>query len=328
MLLSDIRWSNYSNFCAAILHANLVFTAAFSASCERTRRQVERCSRRSNLQKYRCPNSPSFGYALPNRRRVPIFATTSRCLRSAICNWASTISATTFCSPTELLRTCDSICRVTSVVLAKWKACSRWTCPQLRAQTLFRLRKSLRRRVKPGLRTLKTVLLSIHQAILTRAKARGQSFDRCAGAFGGVEVHPDGIASAIFADSRAVSHEVEVAGRSAARQDGADAGTGLGLPGWKENHHAASRARRSSGCCAKSKKKHWRATRRSLLGELPVDSYRLFLNPLILTEDGRDDYLCAEHYYMFGNFDRDPTASRYFASLRWLSCVNLATETA
>jgi hypothetical protein len=47
-------------------------------------------------------------------------------------------------------------------------------------------------------------------------------------------------------------------------------------------------------------------TRRSLLGELPADIYRLFLNPLILTEDGRDDYLCAEHYYMFGNFDKDP----------------------
>jgi class 3 adenylate cyclase len=47
-------------------------------------------------------------------------------------------------------------------------------------------------------------------------------------------------------------------------------------------------------------------TRRSLLGEFPVDVYRLFLNPLILTEDGRDDYLCAENYYMFGNFDKDP----------------------
>ncbi len=46
-------------------------------------------------------------------------------------------------------------------------------------------------------------------------------------------------------------------------------------------------------------------TRRSLLGELPADFYRLFLNPLILTEDGRDDYLCAEHYYMFGNFHKD-----------------------
>ena len=54
-------------------------------------------------------------------------------------------------------------------------------------------------------------------------------------------------------------------------------------------------------------------TRRSLLGELPADCYRLFLNPLILTEDGRDDYLCAEHYYMFGNFDKDPDR---FPSLR------------
>ena len=54
-------------------------------------------------------------------------------------------------------------------------------------------------------------------------------------------------------------------------------------------------------------------TRRSLLGELPADGYRLFLNPLILSEDGRDDYLCAEHYYMFGNFDKDPDR---FPSLR------------
>ncbi len=54
-------------------------------------------------------------------------------------------------------------------------------------------------------------------------------------------------------------------------------------------------------------------TRRSLLGEVPADCYRLFLNPLILTEDGRDDYLCAEHYYMFGNFDKDPDR---FPSLR------------
>jgi hypothetical protein len=54
-------------------------------------------------------------------------------------------------------------------------------------------------------------------------------------------------------------------------------------------------------------------TRRSLLGELPADCYRLFLNPLILTEDGRDDYLCAEHYYMFGNFEKDPDR---FPSLR------------
>ena len=54
-------------------------------------------------------------------------------------------------------------------------------------------------------------------------------------------------------------------------------------------------------------------TRRSLLGELPAGCYRLFLNPLVLTEDGRDDYLCAEHYYMFGNFEKDPDR---FPSLR------------
>ncbi|MBI1740839.1 MAG: hypothetical protein HYR57_08160, partial [Candidatus Koribacter versatilis] len=56
-------------------------------------------------------------------------------------------------------------------------------------------------------------------------------------------------------------------------------------------------------------------TRRSLFGEMASDCYRLFLNPLILTEDGRDDYLCAEHYYMFGNFDKDPDR---FANLRRL----------
>ena len=54
--------------------------------------------------------------------------------------------------------------------------------------------------------------------------------------------------------------------------------------------------------------------RRSLLGELPAHDYRLFLNPLIFTEDGRDDYLCAQHYYMFGNFSKDRTAFPAFGS--------------
>jgi hypothetical protein len=57
-------------------------------------------------------------------------------------------------------------------------------------------------------------------------------------------------------------------------------------------------------------------TRRSLFGDITSDTYRLFLNPLIFTEDGRDDYLCAEHYYMFGNFDKDPDR---FANLRQLA---------
>ena len=51
-------------------------------------------------------------------------------------------------------------------------------------------------------------------------------------------------------------------------------------------------------------------TRRSLFGEESTDgnyfSYPLFLNRLLFTEDGRDDYLCAEHYVMVGNWDRDP----------------------
>ena len=57
-------------------------------------------------------------------------------------------------------------------------------------------------------------------------------------------------------------------------------------------------------------------TRRSLFGNVASDCYRLFLNPLVFTEDGRDDYLCAEHYYMFGNFDKDPDR---FANLRRLA---------
>ncbi len=50
-------------------------------------------------------------------------------------------------------------------------------------------------------------------------------------------------------------------------------------------------------------------TRRSLFGEETTGgayfSYPLFLNRLLFSEDGRDDYLCAEHYVMLGNWDRD-----------------------
>lgn len=50
--------------------------------------------------------------------------------------------------------------------------------------------------------------------------------------------------------------------------------------------------------------------RRSLFGEETSDgsyfSYPLFVNRLAFSEDGRDDYLCAEHYVMLGNWDRDP----------------------
>jgi class 3 adenylate cyclase len=60
-------------------------------------------------------------------------------------------------------------------------------------------------------------------------------------------------------------------------------------------------------------------TRRSLFGEAKTSeaktadsgnaglgSYGLFVNRLAFSEDGRDDYLCAEHYVMLGNWDRDP----------------------
>jgi class 3 adenylate cyclase len=41
-------------------------------------------------------------------------------------------------------------------------------------------------------------------------------------------------------------------------------------------------------------------------GNESLASYGLFLNRLAFSEDGRDDYLCAEHYVMVGNWDRDP----------------------
>ena len=51
-------------------------------------------------------------------------------------------------------------------------------------------------------------------------------------------------------------------------------------------------------------------TRRSLFGDETnagsYFTYPLFLNRLLFSEDGRDDYLCAEHYVMLGNWDRDP----------------------
>lgn len=46
--------------------------------------------------------------------------------------------------------------------------------------------------------------------------------------------------------------------------------------------------------------------RRSLFGDTESAAYELFLNRLVFTDDGRDDYLNAEHYVMLGNYDRDP----------------------
>ena len=66
--------------------------------------------------------------------------------------------------------------------------------------------------------------------------------------------------------------------------------------------------------------------RRSLFGNRGEAEYKLLLNPLMFTEDGRDTYLNAEHYVLLGNFDRDPDR---FSNVRQIACKFLqsfATE--
>lgn len=63
-------------------------------------------------------------------------------------------------------------------------------------------------------------------------------------------------------------------------------------------------------------------TRRSLFGNSSDEHYKLFLNPLIFTDDGHDTYLNAEHYVMLGNFDRDPDR---FDNVRRIACQFLAS---
>ncbi|MGH9513914.1 MAG: hypothetical protein ACRD2U_17445 [Terriglobales bacterium] len=69
-------------------------------------------------------------------------------------------------------------------------------------------------------------------------------------------------------------------------------------------------------------------TRRSLFGNQTYAEYRLFLTPLLFSEDAHDIYLNAEHYVMIGNFDRDP--DRFWNSRRmacdFLQVVGLGPE--
>ena len=46
-------------------------------------------------------------------------------------------------------------------------------------------------------------------------------------------------------------------------------------------------------------------------------SYGLFVNRLAFSEDGRDDYLCAEHYVMLGNWERDPDRYPRLQDIVW-----------
>ena len=52
-------------------------------------------------------------------------------------------------------------------------------------------------------------------------------------------------------------------------------------------------------------------------GSTGLASYGLFLNRLAFSEDGRDDYLCAEHYVMLGNWDRDPDRYPALKDIVW-----------
>jgi len=57
--------------------------------------------------------------------------------------------------------------------------------------------------------------------------------------------------------------------------------------------------------------------RRSYFGDTESATYDLFLNRLLYTEDGKDDYLNAEQYVMLGNYDRDPDR---FETMQSIAC--------
>jgi hypothetical protein len=57
--------------------------------------------------------------------------------------------------------------------------------------------------------------------------------------------------------------------------------------------------------------------RRSRFGENDSEGHELLINRLVFSDDGRDDYLCAEQYVMLGNWDRDPDR---FPRMRGIMC--------
>jgi class 3 adenylate cyclase/hemoglobin-like flavoprotein len=63
-------------------------------------------------------------------------------------------------------------------------------------------------------------------------------------------------------------------------------------------------------------------------GSAGLASYGLFLNRLAFSEDGRDDYLCAEHYVMLGNWDRDPDRYPHLQDIVWAFVRTLFGEEA
>jgi class 3 adenylate cyclase len=61
-------------------------------------------------------------------------------------------------------------------------------------------------------------------------------------------------------------------------------------------------------------------------GNSGLGSYGLFVNRLAFSEDGRDDYLCAEHYVMLGNWDRDPDRYPRLQDVAWAFIRSLYGE--
>ena len=166
---------------------------------------------------------------------------------------------------------------------------------------------SLRRK---GPADLKTILLALHQAILTRAKAEGNPSIDLLGRLAILKF----IRAELQSQFAKILEQCRMKSKS--------------MEGFRQLKLVQTQELVSSFKVRKKiilrlagqevlrllrviEKETLARTRRSLLGDPSADTYRLLLNPLILTEDGRDDYLCAEHYYMFGNFDQD--ADRFVA---------------
>src|ERR1700674_1990272 len=165
---------------------------------------------------------------------------------------------------------------------------------------------------KPGAADLKTLLVSIHLAILNRAKAEGNPSVDVLGRLAVlkfIRIELQAQFARILEQCRLKSKSLEGVRQTKMMQ------TQALVSSFQVRQQIILRraGQEMFRLLREIEKETLARTRRSLLGELPADCYRLFLNPLILTEDGRDDYLCAEHYYMFGNFDKDPDR---FPSLR------------
>ncbi|MGA9530218.1 MAG: hypothetical protein WBS24_19040 [Terriglobales bacterium] len=151
---------------------------------------------------------------------------------------------------------------------------------------------------------LKTSLIAIHQAILSRAKAEGNPSIDLIGRLAVVKFIRSELQSQF-------SRILEQCRRKLKALEGARQAALLQAQECVTTFHVHKKIiirRAGQEVFAQLRdieRETLARTRTSLLGEVQADIYRLFLNPLIFTEDGRDDYLRAQHYYMFGNFEKD-----------------------